>query len=94
MPQVNWIRGEINPPSSGEYYIIIEAQHDIADFKKGDVEVTSDYFDAERKEWDTIDKDNPTWKVLCWADILRPSIPNDLIKRTKVYFGFKVGDTE
>ena len=91
MPQVNWIKGELNPPNSGEYYIIIEAQEDINDFKKGDVEVTSDGFDAKRKEWDSIGKENPYWKVLCWADILRPSIPNDLVKITKVYFGHKVG---
>lgn len=94
MPQVSWIKGEINPPNSGEYYIIIEAQRDVLGFKKGDVEVTSDGFNAKRKEWDTIGRNDSYWKVLCWADILRPSIPDDLVKRTKVYFGHKVGAEE
>ena len=92
MAEVNWINGNIEPTESGEYYLIIEAQHDIGDFKKGDVEITSEYYDTQTKEWDSIGKDNPTWKVLSWAKMLRPNIPKDLQKRTKWYFGKWVGD--
>ena len=91
MAEVNWIRGELNPPSSGEYYIILEAQQWIGDFKVGDIEITSDYFDKEAGCFDTIGLVNPSWKVLAWADMLRPDIPKDLQGRVKVYFGYKVG---
>ena len=89
MAEVNWIKGELNPPSSGEYYVIQEAQHDISSIgiKKGDIEITSDYWDKELSEWDELGKDNPTWKVLSWADILHPNIPRDLMGRVKRYFG-------
>ena len=88
---VVWINGEIKPPKSGEYYFIIEAQHDIAEFKKGDIEITTDCYDADRGEWDTIGKDNPTWKVLAWARVLHPDIPDRYKDRVKMYFGLKVG---
>lgn len=88
MAEVNcWIKGELNPPESGEYYVILEAQEDLLTFKKGDIEMQSDYFNADTKEWDDLGKDNPSWKVLAWADILRPNIPNDLKGRVKRYFG-------
>lgn len=95
MAEVQWFKGEINPPESGEYYIIIEAQHDIVHggkklISKGEIQVDSEYFDVDTGEYDTIDKDNPTWKVLCWADILKPDIPKDLIGRVTRYLGKKV----
>ena len=90
MAEVQWFSGEVNPTKSGEYYIAIEAQHDIADYKKGDVEIVSDYYDVDRGEYDTVDKDNPTWKVLCWAYVLKPNIPKDLQGRVTRYFGERV----
>jgi hypothetical protein len=89
MAEVNWIKGELNPPSSGEYYVIEEAQHDLkaVGIAKGDIEITTDYYDAKHEEWDELGKDNPTWKVLAWADVLRPDIPGDLKGRVKRYFG-------
>ena len=94
MIDVQWVKGENNPPESGEYYIAIEAQHDISDYKKGDVEITTGYYDVDRGEYDTIGKDNPTWKVLCWADVLKPNIPKNLIGRVTRYFGEKVMDDD
>ena len=93
MAEVNWIKGTINPPSSGEYYYILEAQCDIPYFfKKGDVEITTDYYSVERGEWDEIGKDNPSWKVLAWADILHPNIPRDLMDKCPAYFGLRKVD--
>ena len=91
MAEVQWINGELNPPSSKEYYIAIEAQEDIGGFKKGDVEITSDWFDKDSGCFDTIGKDNPSWKVLCWANMLHPAIPHGLHDRVKIYCGVKVG---
>lgn len=93
MAKVNWIKGEINPPESGDYYVIEEAQLDIRTerIKEGDIEITTDYFDAERQEWEELGKDNPYWKVLSWAHILHPDIPNDLRDRVTLYFGIEVG---
>ena len=92
MDKTFWYKGEINPPESGEYYTVLEAQHDILDYKKGDIEITSDYYDATNGEWDTIGKDNPTWNLLAWADIPKPSIPENLIGRVKRCFGREVGE--
>lgn len=89
MAEVNWIKGELNPPSGGEYYVIEEAQHDLkaVGITKGDIEITTDYYDAKHEEWDELGKDNPTWKVVAWADVLRPDIPDVLNGRVKRYFG-------
>lgn len=95
MAEVNqWIRGELNPPSSGEYYVVLEAQVEIPaiGFQKGDIEMQTDYFDTDRGEWDELGKDNPSWKVLAWADILRPDMPRDLRDRVKRYFGLALRD--
>ena len=91
-----WINGTIAPPSSGEYYIAIEALEDIpaSGIKKGDVEIATDYYEASEAWWDTIGKENPYWKVVCWARILHPDIPDGLHQRVKSYFGQKVGDAE
>ena len=85
--RVDWFKGHLAPPESGEYYIAIEAQEDNATFKKGEVEITSDYYSVERGEWDTLGKDNTSWKVLCWADIPKPDIPWNTKGRIRVYFG-------
>ena len=92
MAEVNWINGTINPPESGGYYVIEEAQMDIRTerIKEGDIEITTDYFDASTQEWDELGKDNPYWKVLSWAKILYPNIPNDLSERVTRYFGESV----
>lgn len=90
MYELTWLNGNLKPLKRGEYYIIIEAQHDIADFKKGDIEVTNDYWDDEQEVFETIGKDNPTWKVVCWARISHPRIPDDLTSRVVVYFGERV----
>ena len=73
---VQWIKGEVLPPESGEYYIAIEAQQDIGEgwFAKGDVEITTDYFNKDSGYFDTIGGPNDYWKVLCWADILNSAI--------------------
>ena len=92
MAEVNWIRGEINPPESGEFYVILEAQEDLFTFKKGDIEMQTDCFDKERGVWEELGANNPFWKVLAWADVLHPNIPNDLIGRVKRYFGVEVGN--
>ena len=86
---VTWINGTIAPQESGDYYIAIEALKDIPlmGFKKGDVEITTDYYEASEGYWDEIGKDNPYWKVVCWARIRHPDIPEDLRGRVKMYFG-------
>lgn len=89
MAEVTWIKGSINPPSEGEYYVALEARTDsIPGFQTGDVEITGDYWcDGE---WQTVGRDNPFWAVLCWANVLKPNIPNGLKGRVRKYFGFTV----
>ena len=94
MADVNWINGTIAPPESGDYYIILEAMRDSDQLPsgevlvhKGDIEITNDWYDADREEFDTIVKDNPIWRVLAWANMLRPSIPADIRDRVKWFFG-------
>ena len=94
--KVTWINGTIAPPKSGEYYTAIEALEDnpYTGIKKGDIEIETDYYDTSEERWDSIGRDNPCWKVVCWARILRPDIPDGLHQRVKSYFGQRVGDDE
>lgn len=96
MAEVQWFKGSVNPPNSGEFYVAIEALQDTqcGSFKKGDVEITTDYFDKERGYFDTIGEPNPYWKVLCWADVLKPDIPKPLRDKVKVYFVERVSDDD
>lgn len=97
MADVNWIKGTIAPPESGEYYIILEAMQDgdpLSSGKvlihKGDIEIARDWYDTDREEFDTIGKDNPIWKVLAWAEIFKPSVPEALRDRVRWYFGKEI----
>ena len=91
MAKVNWIKGN-TPPTSGEYYIILEAQKDLADFNKGDIEITDDYYNAEFGEFNTLGENNEFWKVLAWADMIRPDVPDLARKKLKSYFGSPVSE--
>lgn len=97
MNNVNWINGTINPPESGEYYVIMEAQQDMKDpdtgeilHNAGDIEMDEDWFDHMTVCWQSLGKANPFWRVLSWANVLRPSIPDNLRLRVKRYFGMEV----
>lgn len=97
MAEVNWIKGTIAPPESGDYYTILEAMRSTFDprtgetlISKGDIEVTGDWYNADRAAFDSIGKLNPVWEVLAWADVFKPPIPADIRDRVRWYFGKEV----
>lgn len=97
MAEVNWIKGTIAPPESGEYYVILEATQawdSVPTEKKfvnaGEIEITGDWYDAEDGCFQAIGKENPFWRVLSWAKVLKPSIPADLLGRVRWYFGKEI----
>ena len=97
MAEVTWIKGTIDPPESGEYYVTLEAKQDMVDpvtskmyYKTGDVMIDIDCYNAEYSFWKKIGKDNPFWEVVCWADILKPNIPDGVRDRLVEYIGTKV----
>ena len=97
MAEVTWINGTIDPPQSGEYYVTLEAKRDMVDpetgkvyYKTGDVIIDVDCYNAEYSFWEQLGKDNPFWEVVCWADILKPNIPDGVRERLVEYFGEKV----
>ena len=82
MAKVNWINGAIEPPETGEYFVIVELLNDIGPLKKGDVIMDGDlYTSAGWGEYYGI------YKVLSWVPMLFPDIPKDLQGRVKLYFG-------
>lgn len=97
MVEVTWIKGTIDPPQSGEYYVTLEAKQDIVDpvtgkvwYRTGDVMIDADFYNADDRFWEQLGKGNPFWAVLCWADILKPDIPDGVRDRLVEYFGEKV----
>ena len=97
MAEVTWIKGTIDPPESGEYYVTLEAKQDMVDpmtgkvyYKTGDVMIDVDCYNAEYSFWEQLGKDNPFWEVVCWADILKPNIPDGVRDRLVEYLGTKV----
>lgn len=97
MANVNWINGTITPPESGEYYVILEAteawnseEPEGRNWNPGEIEMTGDWYDTEEGYFQSLGKDNPFWKVLSWASVLRPSIPEDIRPKVKRYFGTEV----
>ena len=96
MAKVTWIKGTIDPPQSGEYYVILEAKKDIVDpetgkvyYKTGDAMIYTDCYYAGTSLWEQLGKDNPFWAVLCWADILKLDLPDGVRGRLVEYFGEK-----
>lgn len=96
MAKVNWINGKIAPPESDEYYVIVEALKNMRDPEtgkllvgKGDVEIYTDWYDAKRGCFDSIGEKNPFWRVLSWANILKPDVPDDIKPKLRTYFGAK-----
>lgn len=97
MAEVTWIKGTIDPPKSGEYYVTLAAKRDIVGqitgkvyYKTGDVMIDRDFYNAEDRFWDKPGKGNQFWEVVCWADILKPDIPDSVRERLVEYFGTKV----
>lgn len=97
MAEVTWIKGTIDPPQSGEYYVTLEAKQDMVDpatgtvdYKTGDVMIYTDCYYAGAHFWEKLGKDNPFWTVLCWAHILEPDIPDGVCDRLVEYLGTKV----
>ena len=97
MAKVTWINGTIDPPQSGEYYVTLESKQDMVDpetgevlYMAGDVMINIDCYYAGAHFWEQLGKDNPFWAVLCWADILKPDIPDCVRDRLVEYLGTKV----
>ena len=91
---VNWIKGDIEPPESGEYYAITEVINSGDDIElpkiclpKGFIDIDRDYYDKKTKSWNGLGRKNPYWKILAWANILYPDIPDDLQGKVNLYFG-------
>ena len=97
MAEVTWIKGTIDPPQSGEYYVTLEAKRDIinpvtgtVDYKTGDVMIYTDCYYTGARFWEKLGKGNPFWEVVCCADILKPNIPDGVRDRLVEYLGAKV----
>ena len=87
--KVNWIKGEIEPPEEGKYYVITEAQDDTALYKKGDIVIAFDRY-SKALGWLSFIVDNSTWKILAWAEILLPDVPEEVTDRIVTYFDVEV----
>ena len=99
MAEVTWIKGTIDPPQSGEYYVAFEAKQNMimldketgqAWYETGDVTIEVDFDDAKKRVWKQLGENNPFWEVVCWADILKPDIPDGVRDRLVEYLGIKV----
>lgn len=87
--KVNWIKGGIEPPEQGKYYVIIEAQKDTAPYKKGDIVIGFDWY-SEGLGWLSFIVDGSTWKVIAWAEMLLPDAPKEVEDRLVTYFDVEV----
>lgn len=61
MAKVIWNKGTIAPPESGDYYVIMEAIQNSDPLpsgetliRKGDIEVTTDWYDSSREAFDSL----------------------------------------
>ena len=63
MAEVTWVKGTIDPPQSGEYYVTLEAKQDIVDpvtgkvyYNRGDVTIGIDCYYAKDRFWEQMAK--------------------------------------
>ena len=85
---VNWIEG-VEPPCDGEYYTIAEMQRDGIFYKKGDIVIEFDGY-SERLGWAVSQGSLSEWKVLAWAEILLPDVPEEVTDRLVTYFDTEI----
>ena len=82
--QPKWIRvQDALPTEDGEYYTIVELQHDSEGFKKGTIDIYR-YNDWEDGEWRCEDY---WWKVIYWAYPLTIELPAELADRPQWSYG-------
>ena len=87
--KVNWIKGVIEPPEEGKYYVIAEAQNDTALYKKGDIVIDYDWY-SKALGWMSIKDNDSTWEILAWAEILLPDVPVKVKDRLVTYFDVEI----
>ena len=87
--KVNWIKGVIAPLEEGKYYVITEAQNDTALYKKGDIVIDYDWY-SKALGWMSTKDNGSTWKILAWAEILLPNVPEKVKDRLVTYFDTEV----
>lgn len=87
--KVNWIKGVIEPPEEGRYYVMTEAQNDTDLYKKGDIVIAFDRY-SKALGWLSSVVDNSAWKILAWAEILLPDVPEEVTDRLVTYLGEEV----
>ena len=75
---INWMSGKTLPTIDGDYYVIIEAQRDMNAVRQGDIEVTIDYFYTVDNAFYNTSGDETWWKILYWAKINTPNIPDNI----------------
>ena len=87
--KLNWIKGVIEPPEEGKYYVITEAQNDTDLYTEGDIVIAFDRY-SKALGWLSSVVDNSTWKILAWAEILLPDVPEEVTDRLVTYLGVEV----
>ena len=87
--KVNWIKGVIEPPEEGKYYVIAEAQKDTTLYKKGDIVIEFDWY-SDMLGWEASRGSLSGWKVLAWAEIPLPDVPKEVKGRLVTYFDTEV----
>ena len=88
---VSWIKAETKPPKAGQYYAIAEMQRDGIFYKKGDIVIEFDWY-SEMLGWEVSRGSLSEWKVLAWAEIPLPDVPESVRERLVTYFDVKVAN--
>lgn len=86
---VSWIKAETKPPKDGQYYTIAEMQRDGIFYKKGDIVIEFDWY-SEMLGWEASRGSLSSWKVLAWAEIPLPDVPEEVTDRLVTYFDVKI----
>lgn len=87
--KTSWIKGEVEPTEQGKYYVITEVQKDTALYKKGDIVIDYDWY-SKIMGWMSIKENGSTWRILAWAEILLPDVPEEIKDRLVTYFDVEV----
>lgn len=58
--------------------------------RKGDIEIGSDWYNADTEQFSSIGVGNPFWRVLAWAETPKPPVPEEIRPRVRRYFGKQV----
>lgn len=88
--KADWVDARVRPMASGYYYVIFEVLKDTLIYRKGEIEVTSAYYDSEDERWSFPDRSESVWRFIAWTPKVFYDVPEEMLNKLVTYLSVDV----